>query len=91
MEYLLLDLLRKMGRGMPRGIGFGSSDACECFWYAPHAGSADILKNRETCKLLFLRENGFRKIDVVTVLKRQTAKTEMTAIGTIIYHVFMNI
>ena len=80
-----------MGRGIPRGIGFGSPDACECFRYAPDAGSADILKNRKTRKLLFLRENGFRKNDVFIVLKRQTAKTEMTARTTRRYHVFIKI
>ena len=53
-----------MGRGIPRGIGFGSPDACECFRYAPDAGSADILKVRKSRKFLFLRENGFRKNDV---------------------------
>ena len=68
-----------MGRGIPRGIDFGSPDACECFRYAPDAGSADILKVRKSRKFLFLRENGFRKNDVFIVLKRQTAKTEMTA------------
>ena len=56
-----------MGRGMPRGIGFGSPDACECFRYAPDAGSADILTNRETWKFLVLRENGFRENDAFIV------------------------
>ena len=42
-----LDFLREMGREIPRGIGFGSPDACECSQYAPDAGSADILKNRK--------------------------------------------
>ena len=76
-----------MDRGIPRGIGFGSPDACECFWYASDAGSADILENRKTQKLLFLRENGFRKNGVFSMLKRQTAKTEMTARTTSRYHV----
>ena len=80
-----------MGRGIPRGIGFGSPDACEGFRYAPDAGSADILKNRKTRKLLFLRENGFRKNDVFMVLKRQTAKTKMTARTTRRYHVFIKV
>ena len=75
---------------MPRGSGFGSPDACECFQYAPNAGSAEILrkivKNRE---FLFLRENGFRKNECVIVSKRQTAKTEMTARITRRYHVFI--
>ena len=62
------------GSGEPRGIGFGSPDACECFQYAPDAGSADILKNRKTRKLLFLRENDFRKNDVFILLD-QTAQT----------------
>ena len=84
-----MDLLREMGRGIPRGIGFGSPDACECFRYAPDAGSADILKNHKTRKLLFLRENGFRKNDVFIVLKRQTAKTEMTARSRRRYQVFI--
>ena len=80
-----------MGRGVPRGIGFGSPDACECFWYAPDAGSADILKNHKTRKLLFRRENGFRENDVFIVSKRQTAKTEMTARTTTRYHDFIKI
>ena len=44
----MLICLRKMGRGMPWGIGFGSPDACECFQYAPDAGSAGILKIAKT-------------------------------------------
>ena len=80
-----------MGRGIPRGIGFGSQDACECFWYAPDAGSADILKKRKTWKFLFLRKNGFRENDVFMILKRQTAKTKMTARTTRRYHVFIKI
>ena len=80
-----------MGRRIPRGIGFGSPDACECFRYAPDSGSADILKSHKTQKLLFLRENGFRKNDVFMVLKRQAAKTKMTAITTRRYHVFIKI
>ena len=75
-----------MGRGMPRGIGFGSPDACECFRYAPDAGSADIV-NHKTRRLLFLREHGFRKNYVFIVSKRQTAKTKMTARTTRRYHV----
>ena len=86
-----IDFWRKMGRGIPRGIGFGSSDACECFRYAPDNGSADILKNHKTRKLLFLRENGFRKNDVFMLLQRQTAKTKMTARTTRRYHVFIKI
>ena len=82
---------RKMGRRIPRGIGFGSPDACECLRYAPDAGSADILKNHQTRKLSFLRENGFRKNDVFIVQKRQTAKTKMTARTTRRYHVFIKI
>ena len=78
-----------MGWGIPRGIGFGSPDACECFRYAPDAGSADILKNRKSRKFLFLRENGFRKNDGFIVSKRQTAKTDMTARTTRRYHVFI--
>ena len=80
-----------MGRGIPKGTDFGSPDACECFRYAPDAGSADILKNRKSRKFLFLRENGFRKNDVFIVLKRQTAKTEMTARTTRRYHDFIKI
>ena len=80
-----------MGRGIPRGFGFGSLDACECFRYAPDAGSADILKNHKTRKLLFLRENGFRKNDVFIILKRQTAKTKMTARTTRKDQVFIKI
>ena len=80
-----------MGRGIPRGIGFGSPDACECFRYAPDAGSSDILKVRKSRKFLFLRENGFRKNDVFIVLKRQAAKTEMTARTTRRYHDFIKI
>ena len=80
-----------MGRGIPRTIGFGSPDACECFRYAPDAGSADILKVRKSRKFLFLRENGFRKNDGFIVSKRQTAKTEMTARTTRRYHDFINI
>ena len=82
------DFLREMGRGIPMGIGFGSPDASECFQYAPDAGSADILKNRKTWKLLFLRENGFLKNEGSIVSQRQTAKTEMTARTTRGYHVF---
>ena len=75
-----IDFKRKNGSGdIPRGIGFGSPDACECFRYAPDAGSADILKNCKSRKFLFLRENGFRKKDGFIVSKRQTAKTDMTA------------
>merc|ERR1711966_421400 len=51
------------------GIGFGSPDVCECFRYAPDAGSADILKNHKTRKLRFLRENGFRKNNVFYCIK----------------------
>ena len=80
-----------MGRGIPRGIGFGSPDDCECFRYAADSGSADILKNRNTRKLLLLREKGFRKNDVFIALKQQPAKTEMTARTTIIYHDFIKI
>ena len=57
--------------------------------YAPDAGSADILKNHKSRKLLFLRENGFRKNDVFIILERQTAKTKMTARTTRRYHVFI--
>ena len=57
----------------------------------PDAGSADIPKNHKTRKLLFLRENGFRENDVFMVLKRQTAKTKMTAKTTRRYHVFIRI
>ena len=49
------------------------------------------MANRKTRKLLFLRENGFRKHDMFIALKRRTAKTEMTARTTIIYHDFINI
>ena len=58
---------------MPRGIGFGSPDACECFRYAPDDGSAEILKNLKTRKLLFLRENGFRKhmLDLIETTNRK--------------------
>ena len=80
-----------MGRGIPRGSGFGSPDACECFRYAPDAGSADTLKNRRSRKLLFLRGNGFRQNAAFTVLERQTAKTEMSARTTRRYHVFIEI
>ena len=80
-----------MGLGIPKGIGFGSPDACECFRYASDAGSADILENRKTWKFLFLRENGFRKNDVFIILKRQTAKTKMTARTTRKYQVFIKI
>ena len=83
--------LRKMGRGIPRGIGFGRPDACECFRYAPDAGSADILKNRKSQKFLFLRENGFRKNDCFIVSKRQTAKTDIVARTTRRYHDFIKI
>ena len=55
-----LTFLREMIRGIPRGIGFGSPDACERFRYALDARSADILKNRKTRKLLFLQDNGSR-------------------------------
>ena len=58
-----------MARGIPRGIGFGSLDACGCSSHALDAGSIDILKNRKTWKLLFLQENGFRKNVVFTVEK----------------------
>ena len=77
--------------GCRKGTDFGSPDACECFRYAPDAGSADILKVRKSRKFLFLRENGFRKNDVFIVLKRQTAKTEMTARTTRRYHDFIKI
>ena len=60
-------------------------------WYAPDAGSADILENRKTWKFLFLRENGFRKNDVFIVLIRQTAKTKMTARTTNKYQMFIKI
>ena len=56
----------------------------------PDAGSADILKVRKSRKFLFIRENGFRKNDVFILLKRQTAKTEMTARTTRRYHDFIN-
>ena len=75
-----LTCLRKMGWGMPRGSGFGSLDACECFRHAPDAGSAGIQKNRKTRKLLFLRENDFRENCVFYCIKKQqTAKPKMTA------------
>ena len=80
-----------MGRVIPRGVGFGSPAACECFRYAPDAGSADIPKNRKTWKWLFLRENGFRKNAVFMRSKLETAKTKMTARTTRRYHVFINI
>ena len=63
-----------MGRGMPRGIGFGSPDASACFRYGPDAGSADILKNRKDRNLLFLRENGFRENDLFIILKTTSRK-----------------
>ena len=37
---------------IPRGIGFGSPDAGESFWYAPDAGPADIVKNRKNPKVV---------------------------------------
>ena len=80
-----------MGRRIPRGIGSGSLDACECFRYAQDAGSADIQKNRKARKLLFRRQSGFRKNNVFIVLKRQTAKMEMTARTMRRYHVFIKI
>ena len=86
-----IDFLRKMGRRIPRGIGFGSPDACECFRYAPDAGSADNLKSHKTWKFLFLRENGFRKNDMFIGSKQRTAKTEMIARTTRRYHVFITI
>ena len=87
----MLDFLREMDWGIPRGIGFRSPDACECFRYAPDDGSADILKNHKNRNLLSLRENGFRKNDVFKVLERQTAKTKMTARTTRRYHAFIKI
>ena len=80
-----------MGRGIPRGIGLGSPDACECFPYAPDAGSADIRKNLKTRKLVSPREMSFRKNDVFIALQQQTAKTEMTARTTRRDHVFIKI
>ena len=56
-----LDFLREMGRGLPRGIGFGSPDACQCLRYAPDAGSADIRKECKNRKFLFLRERFSQK------------------------------
>ena len=82
---------------MPRGIGFGSQDAFECFRYASDAGSADILKNRKSRKYIyiyiyiFIRDNGFRENDVFIVLKQLTAKTKMTARTTRIFHVLIKI
>ena len=73
------------------GGGFGSPDACECFRYASDAGSADILKKRKTWKFLFLRKNGFRQNDTFIILKRQTAKTKMTARTTRKYQDFIKI
>ena len=61
---------------MPRWIGFGSPDACEYFHYAPDAGSADILKNRKTWKLLFFRENGFLTNDCFYFIKTTNRKDE---------------
>ena len=54
-----VDLFTENGLGIPRGICFGSPDAGEFFWYAPDAGSADILENLKTRKLLFRQENVF--------------------------------
>ena len=80
-----------MGRGIPRGIGFGIPDACECFQYAPDAGSTDILKKTQRPEVLISPRNGFRKDDAFIVLKQQNAKTEMTARATRRYHVFIRI
>ena len=43
--------------------------------YAPDAGSADILKNHKSRKLLFLRENGFRK-NVFFLIKTTNRKDQ---------------
>ena len=51
-----------MGRGIPIGIGLGSPDVRGYFRDAPDAGSSDILKNRKTRKLLFIRERFSHKI-----------------------------
>ena len=72
------------------GIGILMSGA-NTMYDSGYAGSADILKNHKTRKLLSLRENGFRKNDVFMILKRQTAKIKMTARTTRRYHVFMKI
>ena len=63
--------LRKMGRGIPREIGFGSPDACECFRYAPDAGSADILQNPE---VVISTRNGFRTNNVFYYIKTTNRK-----------------
>ena len=47
-----IDFSWKMGRGIPRGIGFGSPGACEGFRDAPDARSADILKNRKNPEIV---------------------------------------
>ena len=70
----MFDFERKMGWGISRGIGFGRPDACECFRYASDAGSADILKNRRNRKLLFLRDNSFRKNDCSYCIKPANRK-----------------
>ena len=57
-------------------------------WMPDHSTFGKFAKTR---RLLFLRENGFLKNDVFIVLKRQTAKTEMTARTSRRYHVFIKI
>ena len=54
-----IDLLRKMGRGIPRGSGFGRADACECFRCAPDAGTADILKNHKNLEIVIHLPSAF--------------------------------
>ena len=82
-----------MGNGaeMPIGVDFGSPDVHGYFRGAPDVVSSDILENRATRKSLFLRENGFLGNDILIALKRQTAKTEMTARTRRRYHVFIEI
>ena len=63
--YFGLVFVRKIGWRIPRGIDFGSPDACECFQYAADAGSTDILKNRKTGSSYFAGEAVFAKIMLV--------------------------
>ena len=72
------------------GNGAGDTDLewiCGPGWPG-HSTSENFHKTR---KLLFCRKNGFLENEVFIVLKRQTAKTEMTARTTRRYHVFTKI
>ena len=86
-----MDFEWEMGWGIPIGIGFAIPDARGYFRDAPEVGASDIRENRKTRKLLFLRENGFLNNYIIIVLKRETAKTKMTARTRRGYHVFIKI